>query len=168
MPGDVLREAFVELPEERIASRGASAVHDLCRRLEQNAPPGLAQTSGEIALFCVKEEALVESSDVLECGSADEHGRAFHGLDLARSRVVLPRCRVAAKRTSATREKRQAGALAEDPPQRREPQNRRLKSPIRVRQTWPDRCRAGIRVEGGDESLDAAGLLPIAQQQYAM
>src|SRR5438445_10379232 len=60
VPGDVLREAFVELPEERIASRGASAVHDLCRRLEQNAPPGLAQTRGQIALFCVKEEALDE------------------------------------------------------------------------------------------------------------
>jgi len=156
--GDVLRETGVKLPEKSVASRSAAAMNDARRRLEENPPTATAQPGGEIALFRVKEEALVESSDVLECRSADEHGRTFHGLDRVRGRVVLPRRRVAAKRTAAAREERQARALTEDSPQRREPQNGRLKSSVRVGETWPDRGSARITFQSGHEGIHRSRL----------
>src|SRR6266540_3723652 len=107
VPGDVPGQAVVQLSKEHVSTGDAPAVHDLRRGLEQNAPAVTAQPSGEIALFRVKKEALVEAPDLLEHGSADENRRALHRLDRVRARMVLPRRRVSAKRTAAAREKSQ-------------------------------------------------------------
>src|SRR6266545_533455 len=80
MPPDIPGQAVVQLSKEHVSTGDAPAVHDLRRGLEQNAPAVTAQPSGEIALFRVKKEALVEAPDLLEHGSADENRRAFHRL----------------------------------------------------------------------------------------
>src|SRR6266566_4404982 len=49
--GDVPRETFVKLPEERVASRSAAAMHDARGRLEEHPPAVTAQAGGEVALL---------------------------------------------------------------------------------------------------------------------
>src|SRR6266508_6969002 len=72
--------------------------------------------------------------------------------------MVFSRRRVSAKRTAAAREKSQAGALAENSPQCRQSQNRRLKGSVRIDEKRPDRCRSRIAFEGGHERVHRPGL----------
>ena len=104
VPGDVLREPVVQLPEESIPPRSAAAVDDTRRRLEEHPPPE-PPPSGIRSSPRRKGERLVESPPLEQ--RSDERARRTI-TDSTRAGPVVP-ARVAEDRDPERETVRAAG-----------------------------------------------------------
>src|SRR3954452_5226025 len=94
----------------------APTAHMRQRRVRkvQNSPSSLHQTSAEISIFPIKEEAFVHSTDLVESGPAYEHAGARHPVDFERSRRMIERRKIAPRERVVREAACQPGAAARD------------------------------------------------------